>query len=83
MPPTLQLDELADLDSAVIVEFDPAMDRNRRERFEDLGLLRDTRVVRERAAPWGDPIVFRVRGTALALRREEARLLRARRLPEP
>ncbi|MDE2291007.1 MAG: ferrous iron transport protein A [Elusimicrobia bacterium] len=65
--------------TALIAGYEDAMPRARRERFEDLGLLPHTPVMRERGAPLGDPIAFRVRGTRLCLRREEARLIRVRR----
>jgi len=73
------LDDLRDREKAVIIDFDPAMDRACRERLQDLGLLPDTPISRERRAPLGDPSVFRFRGTLLCLRRSEARLIRVRR----
>lgn len=72
------LDELRDRQSAVITGFDPAMDSSCRQRLEDLGLLPETPIFRERRAPLGDPAVFRVRGTLLCLRRSEARLILVR-----
>lgn len=72
------LDQLTDRQAAVVTGYDPAMPQSCRERFEDLGLLPETPVVRERRAPLGDPMVFRVRGTLLCLRRSEARLIRVR-----
>ena len=74
----LRLDQLADSQSAVIAGYDPAMSEDRRRRFEDLGLIPDTRIVRERRAPLGDPIVFRIRGTLICLRRAEAHLIELR-----
>ena len=75
------LDQLRDLESAIVTGFDSAMPAACRERFEDLGLLPETFITRERKAPLGDPLVFRVRGTLLCLRRSEARFIRIR--PEP
>jgi ferrous iron transport protein A len=48
-------------------------------RLMELGFLPGSRVVAVRAAPGGDPRVFRVDGAEVALRRETARrlLLRA------
>jgi ferrous iron transport protein A len=47
-------------------------------RLMELGFLPGSRVVAVRAAPGGDPRVFRVDGADVALRRETARLLRVR-----
>jgi ferrous iron transport protein A len=47
-------------------------------RLMELGFLPGARVVAIRAAPGGDPRVFRVDGADVALRRETARLLRVR-----
>ncbi len=40
--------------------------------LEDLGFLPGTRVCRVGQAPFGDPIIFDVRGTRFALRRVDA-----------
>lgn len=72
------LEQLRDLERAVIAGYAPAMAPERRGRFEDLGLLEGTLVRRERAAPLGDPVAYRVRGTLLCLRRCEARLILVR-----
>ncbi|MCA9571210.1 MAG: ferrous iron transport protein A, partial [Myxococcales bacterium] len=37
-----------------------------------LGLVDGTRIVRQGAAPLGDPLTYRVRGAVLALRRDDA-----------
>lgn len=79
MTPPATLDEMHDSSTALISGYDEAMLPGRRLRFEDLGLLPDTPVIREHGAPLGDPIAFKVRGTRLCLRREEARLIRVRR----
>ena len=72
------LEQLADRQAAVVTGYDPAMPEACRQRFEDLGLLPETLVLRERRAPLGDPLVFRVRGTLLCLRRSEARFIQVR-----
>lgn len=77
----MTLAELRNDESAVLTDYDPAMPLERRQRFEDLGLTRDTPIRRERQAPLGDPIVFRVRGTSLCVRRSEARFIWARPAP--
>lgn len=50
-------------------------------RLMELGFLLGTRVCAREAAPGGDPRVFEVDGTTVALRRETARYLSLR--PEP
>lgn len=74
-----RLDQLRDSQTGVIAGYDPALPEERRQRFEDLGLIPDTPIVRERRAPLGDPLMFRVRGSILCLRRAEARLIKIRR----
>jgi ferrous iron transport protein A len=69
------LKELGHRQTGVITGYDPAMPAACRERFEDLGLLPETAIQRERRAPLGDPIVYRVRGTLLCLRSSEASLI--------
>lgn len=50
-------------------------------RLMEMGLLPGTVVKLERVAPLGDPLVVRVRGYALSLRKEEARLVEIERSP--
>ena len=50
-------------------------------RLMELGFLPGTSVVAARTAPGGDPRVFRVDGSEIALRRETACLIRLRRHP--
>jgi ferrous iron transport protein A len=67
---------LADLpcgQSAVLAEFDVSPDDA--GRLMELGFLPGALVRAVRAAPGGDPRVFRVDGAEVALRRETARLL--------
>jgi ferrous iron transport protein A len=49
-------------------------------RLMDLGLVSGTRVEVLRASPLGDPVVYRFRGTTVALRRPDAEVVRVRRL---
>lgn len=46
-----------------------------RQRLLDLGFVRGTPVAAEITSPTGDPTAFRVRGSLIALRREQARLV--------
>lgn len=73
---------LADLPfgtKAVLAEL--ALPADDAARLMELGFLPGSLVHAVRAAPGGDPRVFRVDGAEIALRRETARLLRLR--PEP
>lgn len=45
---------------------------NKRRRLLDLGLTPNTLVKVERFSPSGNPIAFNIRGTTLALRKEDA-----------
>lgn len=49
---------------------------NQRRRLLDLGLIPGTTVVAKRKSPLGDPIAYLIRGTILALRREETDLVK-------
>jgi ferrous iron transport protein A len=74
----VSLDQLTGRQTAILTGFDPGLPASCRQRFEDLGLLPDTLIQRERRAPLGDPIVYRIRGNMLCLRQSEARLIRIR-----
>jgi ferrous iron transport protein A len=64
------LSDLRRGDSAVLCSIDlPSEDARR---LMELGFLPGARVVAGRAAPGGDPQVFRVDGSEIALRRETA-----------
>ncbi|MFP4015455.1 MAG: ferrous iron transport protein A [Halanaerobiales bacterium] len=46
-----------------------------RRRLLDLGLIPGTTVIARRKSPSGDPIAYLIRGTVLALRKEETDLV--------
>lgn len=48
---------------------------NQRRRLLDLGLIPETTVEAKRKSPSGDPIAYLIRGTVLALRKEETNLV--------
>ena len=73
------LNELSDNEVGLVVGFDPEMPKNRKERFEDLGFTPNTPITRERNAPLGDPLLFRIRGNLHCLRRAEARMIQVKR----
>jgi DtxR family Mn-dependent transcriptional regulator len=53
-----------------------------RRRLLDLGLLPGTEVAAELESPGGDPTAYRVRGSLIALRADQARMIQIERLPE-
>jgi len=53
-----------------------------RNRLLDLGFLPGTQVTVVRRAPLGDPTAYRVRGTVLALRHEDASRVIAEPIPD-
>ena len=66
---------LADLDlgrSASVTRISPACRGIERRRLMDLGIVAGTAITPERRSLTGDPTVYLVRGTRLALRREQA-----------
>ena len=70
---------LADLElgqRAKIGGLSPACRGPERRRLLDLGFVPGTSVAVELVGPGGNPIAFRVRGTVVALRRDQARMVR-------
>ena len=51
-----------------------------RRRFLDLGILPGTRITAELISPSGDPTAYRVRDALLALRKEQADMIRIKRI---
>jgi len=43
-----------------------------RQRLMDLGIVPGTSIAAEMSSPAGDPVAYRVRGSLVALRREQA-----------
>lgn len=54
-------------------------DRSYREKLLSMGLLPGTAFTVTRVAPLGDPVEISVRGYAMTLRKDEARMLNVRR----
>jgi len=65
-----------------ILELSPRLRAQERRRLMDFGILPKTRIVAEMAAPEGQPIAYRVRGSLIALRREQTDLIRIKRIQE-
>jgi len=68
----ISLSELADEQQAEIVTLDDAVQGFTRRRFLDLGLTPGTRIYPELGNFFGDPRAYRVRGTLIALRKDQA-----------
>ncbi|MFI5359549.1 MAG: ferrous iron transport protein A [Halanaerobiales bacterium] len=51
-----------------------------RRRLLDLGFIPGTKIKALRKSPLGEPVAYLVKGTVLALRKEEAELIEIRRL---
>lgn len=71
-PDLVTLDSLAFNHKARIVAVDESCQGFTRRRFLDLGLTPDTEIYPELSNAFGDPRAYRVRGTLIALRRDQA-----------
>jgi DtxR family Mn-dependent transcriptional regulator len=77
------LDQLKPGEQAEVLGLSAACRGLERRRLLDLGFVPGTVVEVERVSPLGDPVAYRVRGSVVALRSEQARLIRIRRrVPE-
>lgn len=63
-------------DEAQVLRISPLCRGAERRRFLDLGIVPGTVVAAELISPSGDPIAYRIRGALIALRREQAQLIR-------
>jgi DtxR family Mn-dependent transcriptional regulator len=63
-------------ESGRVLGLSPACRGPERRRLLDLGFVPGTDVVAEMKSPGGDPTAYRVRGTLIALRKEQAALVR-------
>ncbi len=79
---TLPLSVLKPGEAGRVAALSPRLRGAERRRMLDLGLLPGTEVRAELVSPSGDPTAYRVRGTLIALRREQARLIQIEKLPE-
>ena len=75
---SVPLSSLADGQSAEVVAIDEACQGFTRRRFLDLGLTPGTAVQPELSNAFGDPRAYRIRGTLIALRRDQASLIHVR-----
>ncbi len=70
------LSQLGAGQSATILGLSPALRGAERRRLLDLGFLPGTRLEVELQSPAGDPTAYRLRGSLIALRRDQARHVR-------
>jgi DtxR family Mn-dependent transcriptional regulator len=70
--PSIRLSDLEEGTSATVLGLDEECRGLTRRRFMDLGLTPGTSVEVDRTGPFGDPRAYRIRGTVIALRREQA-----------
>ncbi len=78
----ITLEDLRADEEAEVVGLSPACQGIQRRRLLDLGIVPGTRVAVELSATAGDPTAFRIRGALIALRREQQRWVRIRRVEE-
>lgn len=74
---TMTLDQLKPNAAATVVAL--TSEGAERRRMLDLGILPGTRVEAVMGSPLGDPVAYRVRGSVVALRREQARQIQIER----
>ncbi len=78
-PSVIPLSRLPQGEDAEVVEIDPSVQGFTRRRFLDLGLTPGARVVPELSNFFGDPRAYRLRGTLIALRQDQAEKIWVRR----
>lgn len=74
--PVASLAELRPGQVGLVAELSSACHGPERRRLLDLGFVPGTPVTNDLVSPAGDPVAYRVRGTLVALRREQARFIR-------
>jgi DtxR family Mn-dependent transcriptional regulator len=70
------LSELRPGQAGEVVQLSPRIRGLERRRLMDLGILPGTRISADMSAPGGQPVAYRVRGALIALRREQADLIK-------
>ena len=73
------LDRLREGDCARILRLD--LRGAMRRRLLDFGMIEGTEIRCLRKSPSGDPVIYRVRGTMLALRRQDSKLIAVEVIP--
>jgi DtxR family Mn-dependent transcriptional regulator len=80
--PQETLDSLPVGETAEVLQISRRVRRLERQRFMDLGILPGTQIEVELTGPVGDPRAYKVRGSVIALRKEQAQMISIRRLEE-
>jgi DtxR family Mn-dependent transcriptional regulator len=75
----LRLSQLEPGESGEVVALSPACRGVERRRMMDLGILPGTAITAELRSPGSDPTAYRIRGALIALRSDQAGLIRVRR----
>jgi DtxR family Mn-dependent transcriptional regulator len=65
-----------------VVDLSPRLRGPERRRLMDLGILPGTEIEATMSAPGGEPVAYRIRGALIALRREQASLIRISKMQE-
>ena len=65
-------------EKGIVIQLSPRLRHQEKLRMMDLGILPNTPIKAEFVSPSGDPTAYRVRGTLIALRKEQADLIRIR-----
>lgn len=74
------LTDIAPGQSAEVVGISRACRGPERRRFMDLGVLPGTKIMAEMRSPGGDPTAYIIRGALIAFRREQANLIKVKRV---
>ena len=69
------LSELKPGEKACISHIDPNCRTEVRQRFLDLGFVKDTEIWVEAISPLRDPVAYNLHNTLISLRREDARMI--------
>jgi DtxR family Mn-dependent transcriptional regulator len=80
-PDSVALSSLKPGEKGQVIAISRASRGSERRRFLDLGVLPGTVVEAELVGPGGDPTGYRIRDTLIAFRREQAGMIRVKRVP--
>ncbi len=64
--------------TAEVISISPASRGVERRRFLDLGILPGTKISAEFSSPSGDPVAYKIRGAVIALRENQAHLIKVK-----
>ncbi len=76
--PFLTLADIRQGETAEVIAISPQCRGMQRRRLMDLGIIPGSRVTRELESMGGDPVAYNVRGALIALRGDQARLIRVK-----